>query len=274
MEENKTAQADIRPATATTPVKSGGPSANDPTADPHKYFCTLMGIDKSKSGDTSATTAGPTTTPLYKRVNSHYHTQRTKYRITATLSNSLLLFQILIGAVVTALSASKSPHVVTTVFGALNTVIAGAIAYMKSRGLPLRSRAFRDELEACVDSIDDAETRMWGWSVSEKFANLPEHPNGMGVEEQDYRIFVENEVDRLRKMYDAALENARMNYPDLWVKGQGDPKRTGTINKPDKRTPHKAEVGGHKTKEEEKGHKKEEERGGHKAKEDERDGHQ
>lgn len=252
MEEIKTAHTEIRPTDAGNPERARSVASNAAISDPHTYFCTLMGIGNpngssgaraSTLSPSSSSSGGPTirkpwTQPLYGRVQSHFRRQRHEYQFTAAVSNSLLLLQILIGAVVTALSASKSPRALTTVFGALNTVIAGSIAYFKSRGQPMRSRAFRDELEACVDGIEDAEARMWGWTMSDKFAPLPgeesvEGPDG--EQEQDWRIFVENEVERLHKMYDAALDNARSNFPDLWVKGKGDSDRTGTVNKPDEK---------------------------------------
>ena len=172
--------------TITTSRNAIAPRPTPPnrTIDPHAHFCLLLGIDhpanKHNHGQNnpnptttndngtsngpvlSAAASAPKLPPLYPRLRKHYASQRYEYTFTAALSNSLLLLQILIGAVVTALSATNTDHVVVTVFGAANTVIAGMIAYFKSRGQPMRSRAFRDELEAVVDAVEDAETRVWG----------------------------------------------------------------------------------------------------------------
>lgn len=73
-----------------------------------------------------------------------------------------MLTQIVLGATLTALGASDSSRVLITVFGALNTVIAGRIAFLKSRGQPVRARMFRDDLARV---IDETEVRQDAWSV-------------------------------------------------------------------------------------------------------------
>ena len=66
-----------------------------------------------------------------KRVTRDRSNQRKIYYFTAALSNSLLLVQVILGATLTALGASESSHVLITIFGAMNTVIAGLVAYLK-----------------------------------------------------------------------------------------------------------------------------------------------
>lgn len=75
---------------------------------------------------------------------------------TATLTNTLLMSQVVLGATLTALGASDSSRILIVVFGALNTVIAGLIAFLKSRGQPMRARMFRDDLERVVDEIENS----------------------------------------------------------------------------------------------------------------------
>lgn len=203
-------------------------------SDPHAHFCTLIGIPNPQGDAGAKPTQHPWTNPLYPRVQAHFGRQRREYNLTAAFSNSLLLLQVLIGAVVTALAASSSPHIVTTVFGALNTVIAGLIAYFKSRGQPMRSRAFRDELEGCISEIEDAEARLWAVSVGGAFGGHRsagdkgdlEAENEQGKEE-DWRELVREEVVRLTAMYDEAVQNSRRNFPDLWVKS-GDTSKGGS----------------------------------------------
>lgn len=52
------------------------------------------------------------------------------------------------------------PNILITVFGVLNTIIAGRVAYLKSRGQPMRARMYRDDLERVVDEIENSEV-MW-----------------------------------------------------------------------------------------------------------------
>ena len=67
---------------------------------------------------------------------------------------------MVLGAALTGLGASESSHVLITLFGAANTIIAGLVAYLKSRGQPMRARMFRDDLERVVDEIENSEV-MW-----------------------------------------------------------------------------------------------------------------
>jgi len=97
---------------------------------------------------------------LYGRATHHRLSQKVTYQFTAVVSNALLLSQVMLGAALTALGASESSHILIAVFGALNTVIAGLIAYLKSRGQPMRARMCRDDLERVVDEIENSEV-MW-----------------------------------------------------------------------------------------------------------------
>ena len=53
--------------------------------------------------------------------------------------------------------ASESSHVLITVFGAMNTVIAGLVAYLKSRGQPMRARMYRDDMHRAAGARRPAE---------------------------------------------------------------------------------------------------------------------
>jgi hypothetical protein len=118
----------------------------------------------------------------------------------AVLSNSLLFFQILIAASLTALGAfnDRRARTATIFLGATNTVIAGLLTYFKSRNQPNRARQFRNDLGAIVDQLDDTEAN---------FRN----PNWQGDESA--------ELQKIRDAYKQARVDAQANYPDLWVKG-------------------------------------------------------
>jgi hypothetical protein len=93
---------------------------------------------------------------------------------------------------------TRSARNATIVLGAINTVIAGALTYFKSRNQPNRARQFRNDLAAVVDMLDDAE------------ANF-QNPVWQGNET--------DELQRIRDAYAQARFDAQANYPDLWVKG-------------------------------------------------------
>ena len=63
---------------------------------------------------------------LYQRAKDQERASRLAYLATSFISNTLYMFQILLAATFTALSAYKDTHPVTlTVLGAVNTVLAG-----------------------------------------------------------------------------------------------------------------------------------------------------
>lgn len=63
---------------------------------------------------------------LYRRAKEQEKSSRSAYKWTSFISNTLYMFQIILAATFTALSAYKdSSRVALTVLGALNTVVAG-----------------------------------------------------------------------------------------------------------------------------------------------------
>lgn len=98
--------------------------------DYHTQFCHLVGIPPSNlPHDEESWPIGPKT--LYGRALKMKRNQSTTYAITAGVSNILLLMQVVLGAAVTGLGASESSHILITLFGATNTIIAGVVAYLK-----------------------------------------------------------------------------------------------------------------------------------------------
>tara|TARA_R110002003_G_scaffold13_23_gene1002 strand:+ start:16657 stop:17043 length:387 start_codon:yes stop_codon:yes gene_type:complete len=114
----------------------------------------------------------------------------------------LLLTQVVLGAALTGLGASASSHILITVFGALNTIIAGVVAYLKSRGQPMRARMFRDDLDRVVDEIENSEV-MW--------LGIQSGVHGYDEIAIDDSISVRSEVARLTRLYDKVVKNNTMN---------------------------------------------------------------
>ncbi len=131
----------------------------------------------------------------------------------ASLSTTALLAQVVIGAAVTALGASQSSHILITVFGATNTVIAGIVAYLKSRGQPMRTRMFRDDLERVVDEIENSET-MW--------LGITKGVHGYDDIDVGDKVTVRSEVARLMRLYERALRNNVLNNPDNYLLANAD----------------------------------------------------
>lgn len=178
----------------------------------HKQFCQLVGIPPSDAPDDAKAHEhiGPKT--LYGRALALKKNQNTVYQFTAAVSNSLLLAQVVLGAAVTALGASESSHVLITLFGAANTIIAGVVAYLKSRGQPMRARMYRDDLERVVDEMENSEI-MW--------LGISKHMHGYGDIDIDKEVTVRSEVARLTRLYDRAVRNNTLNNPDMYMAASG-----------------------------------------------------
>ena len=177
--------------------------------DPHSQFCSLAGIPPSDLPPT-VKYPRPNRTTLYARAMGHRKTQNLVYNFTAALANTLLLSQVVLGAALTGLGASGSSHILITVFGALNTVIAGLITYLKSRGQPMRARMYRDDLDRVVDEIENSEV-MW-LGISRSVHGYDE----INISDQ---VSVRSEVARLTRLYEKAVRNNTLNNPDNYFAG-------------------------------------------------------
>ncbi|KXT13158.1 hypothetical protein AC579_9385 [Pseudocercospora musae] len=181
--------------------------------DAYKQFCQLVG--NKPLDHPPHVPFDPPKDSLYHRAVNHRKYQGRMYVFSSTLTNGLLLSQIALGAALTGLGASNASAVVITVFGALNTIIAGLIAFLKSRGQPMRARMFRDDLDRVVDEIENSAT-MW--------RGISQGAHGYDAIDTDESVTVRSEVARLTRLYDRAVRTNTMNDPDFYGSGiSGDP---------------------------------------------------
>jgi len=181
-----------------------------PRTDVHADFCALVGVPASNAPNSNR--KWPRSS-LYGRATNQLFHQSITYNFTASLNNTMLLSQVVLGAAVTALGASASSHLLITIIGALNTVIAGLVAYLKSRGQPMRARMYREDLERVVDEIENAEVMFLGISLG---------ISGYDDAVTEYDVTVRSEVARLTRLYDRAVENNTRNNPDTYVAAGAD----------------------------------------------------
>lgn len=80
-----------------------------------------------------------------------------QYRIFSFLINACLGIQIIVAASLTALGAGNGPHRVVTGFGAINTIIAGFLTYLKGSGLPNRYKHQQNQWEKVREYIEQRE---------------------------------------------------------------------------------------------------------------------
>ncbi|KAM3451570.1 hypothetical protein MY3296_005235 [Beauveria thailandica] len=182
------------------------------SVDHHAQFCELVGVRPLNHPHEESHRAHPQS--LYVRAVDRRRGQNLTYMFTATLVNTLLLTQVVLGAALTGLGASNSSRVLITIFGALNTVIAGVVAFLKSRGQPMRARMFRDDLSRVVDEIENSAVMWYGISNG---------VHGYGAIDTDEQVTVRGEVARLTRLYDKAVKNNTLNDPDMYsANGPGD----------------------------------------------------
>jgi SMODS and SLOG-associating 2TM effector domain len=134
---------------------------------------------------------------IYQHVIDEEDKAGRKYVFFSRLINGCLGLQIVVAAALTALGAGDGPHAIVTVFGAVNTVIAGFLTYLKGSGLPNQAKCFQSE-----------------WSKLREYIELRERDfgcagfNNKNVYEE-IRI-VEDEYNRIRREIEA-------NTPDGYM---------------------------------------------------------
>ncbi|KAF2034984.1 hypothetical protein EK21DRAFT_55228, partial [Setomelanomma holmii] len=94
---------------------------------------------------------------IYNRVCHREAQAKRGYKLAAMLINGCLGIQIVVAAALTAMGAANSNHVGITAFGAINTVIAGILTYLKGSGLPNRIRYYENEWKRVREYIEQRE---------------------------------------------------------------------------------------------------------------------
>jgi hypothetical protein len=94
---------------------------------------------------------------IYARVVHNEHKAKVGYRYFSWLINGCLGLQIVVAATLTALGASGGSRSSVTVFGAVNTVIAGILTFLKGSGLPNRFKYYETEWRRVREFIEQRE---------------------------------------------------------------------------------------------------------------------
>lgn len=168
-------------AIASSSSDQSGQSGN------YEHFARRVGIWQMRTGDDSEPRPAKNKGTYQQLVHAQSKT-RSEYYATASLINIALFSQIILAAAVTAVSAADGPRIALTVLGALNTVLAGALTWVKGQGLPERLLTYSNELRRVREHIEDLE-RQYG-------------------QKPDFRLDVEEEARKIYAMYDAAREHA------------------------------------------------------------------
>jgi hypothetical protein len=130
---------------------------------------------------------------LYDRICVAESKAHIFYNTFSFLINACLGLQIIVAAALTALGAGNGPHKAVTAFGALNTVIAGFLAYLKGSGLPNRIKFYEVEWTRLREYIEQRE-------------------RDFCTEECTYDV--ETEIFIIERMYEQVCDEIEMNAPD------------------------------------------------------------
>ncbi|PKY07115.1 hypothetical protein P168DRAFT_287609 [Aspergillus campestris IBT 28561] len=97
---------------------------------------------------------------IYTRVVRAEETAAQRYRLFSILINTCLGVQIVVAAALTALGAAAGPHSAVTTFGAINTIVAGVLTYLKGSGLPDRLKHYQNEWGNIREYIEQREREL------------------------------------------------------------------------------------------------------------------
>ncbi|CRG89252.1 hypothetical protein PISL3812_06288 [Talaromyces islandicus] len=94
---------------------------------------------------------------IYTRVVKAEQTAALRYRCFSILINTCLGVQIVVAAALTAIGAAQGPHGVITAFGAINTIMAGILTYLRGSGLPNREKTIEKSWGQVREYIEQRE---------------------------------------------------------------------------------------------------------------------
>ena len=147
---------------------------------------------------------------IYKRTVDEESRARFQYTVSNYVVNVCYMLQIIVGAALTALGAANGPSAAVTILGALNTIIAGLLTYLKGQGLPGRIDQYLHLLRTLREHIEEREREFL---------------------EPDCGLDVDEEIERVTKMYQEVRQTAKDNAPGTVLPPRGI--ITSLLKKPD-----------------------------------------
>jgi hypothetical protein len=131
-----------------------------PPDDQLNLFRHLTGITSHQSIAHSSFLSGGRPAPnlgIYKRVVHNELTAKMGYKSFSLFINGCLGVQIVVAAALTAMGAAGANRSAVTAFGAINTVIAGILTFLKGSGLPNRLKYYQEEWKRVREFIEQRE---------------------------------------------------------------------------------------------------------------------
>ncbi|KAH6631722.1 hypothetical protein F5144DRAFT_229844 [Chaetomium tenue] len=132
---------------------------------------------------------------LYARVVRNEQTAKSSYKIFSLIINACYFLQIIVAASLTAMGAASANNRAITAFGAINTVIAGFLTYLKGSGYPARYKYCADE-----------------WKKVREFVEHRERDFSL----ESCTLDVHEEIDVVRDMYETTKRDVEINNPEAY----------------------------------------------------------
>ena len=136
---------------------------------------------------------------IYSHVVHYEQNSKKGFKTYSILINTCLGLQIIVAAALTAMGAGNINHATITVFGAINTVIAGFLTFLKGSGLPNRLKYYCNEWKHLREYIEQRERA------------LISATGALTLEE------VHKVVHTIEQMYDEIKSDINANTPDAYV---------------------------------------------------------
>ncbi|KAF2757430.1 hypothetical protein EJ05DRAFT_389251 [Pseudovirgaria hyperparasitica] len=167
------------------------------THDRLAHFRRLVGIDSvSTLTDTTYLQRKAPNVGIYTRTVSAEKNCGKLFKFFSIAINGCLGLQIVVAATLTALGAAGGGRSAVTFFGAVNTIIAGFLTYLKGSGLPNRFTYFESEWRKVREYIEQREREF-------------------GVE--TCTLVVEEEARIIELMYENVRADVEANVPDSYT---------------------------------------------------------
>ncbi|KAI1764547.1 hypothetical protein GGR53DRAFT_520267 [Hypoxylon sp. FL1150] len=129
--------------------------------DPLVLFRLMVGISTSPYlGYSQSSPVGTRAAPnigIYSRVIHAEQKAKDSFKVYSILINVCYFLQIVVAASITAMGAAGVSHGAVTAFGAINTIIAGLLTFLKGSGLPGRFKYYGHEWKKIREFIEQRE---------------------------------------------------------------------------------------------------------------------
>lgn len=145
---------------------------------------------------------------IYTRIVALERRRKMAYYMCTALIETCFLAQIAFAAMLTALGAATAPHNVITIFGAINTAIAGILAILKGQGLPDRLRQDWAGLTKVRDFIEERERFL------EQGFYMDDEVDANGKSKQ---ADIKAEIAKVLDLYETQLATMEANRPATYV---------------------------------------------------------